>query len=363
MRLRRTGRNDHVPMSSLSIADSYADHELVQVVTDRASGLRAVIAVHSTQAGPGMGGIRRTTYASIGHALIDALRLSRAMTLKNVTAGLPLGGAKAVVIDDGRGDAHERLAALGRAIDRLGGRYVGAEDIGTTPEDMEELAAYTSYVAGRPVAAGGSGDPSPATARTVLHACLAALRPAPGPRALQGISAGIVGVGKVGAALAHSLHALGADLVVSDTDRERVTGLAADLGATVLPTEALLAQPLDLVAPCAEGALLDASVVAGLRARVVCGAANNQLVSDDLAEELHERRILYVPDFVANAGGIVQVGGEHLGWDAARIEEGLKAAEARCDTLLDDARAADVPPLKRAAQLAASRLSGLEAVA
>ncbi|WP_187369141.1 Glu/Leu/Phe/Val dehydrogenase [Baekduia soli] len=346
-------------MSDLSIDAAFDDHEVVELVHDPQTGLRAIIAVHCTAPGPAMGGIRRMDYRSVEDALIDVLRLSRAMTAKNVMAGLPLGGGKTVMIDRGDPADPRQLAALGEAIGRLDGRYAGAEDIGTGPADMDVIARHTRHVVGRPASSGGSGDPSPTTARTVLHACLSALRRPREAGALEGIRAGVQGVGKVGAALARGLHALGADVVVADASAGRAERLADELQAAVAAPAALLDMKLDLLAPCAVGGVIDRPVAGRIRARVVCGAANNQLTIPGLADVLHERGVLYVPDYVANCGGIIQVGGEYLGWTPDKVEASVTAAIARCDDLLSDARTSGLPPAAQADLVVARRLEQL----
>lgn len=338
------------------------DHELVRVVRDEQAGLLAVIAIHSTALGPAMGGVRRRAYPSLDDAVADALRLSAAMTLKNSVAGLPLGGGKSVIVDARPEASDALLDAFAEAIDRLEGRYVAAEDIGTTPCDMDRIARRTRWVAGQSEAAGGNGDPSPSTALTVFGALTAAARERWGSDELAGRTVGVLGVGKVGGALARRASEAGARLLLADALPERAQALADALpDARTLPSEELLARPLDVLAPCATGGLLTPELAARLDAAIVCGAANNVLLDDDVADRLAERGILYVPDFVANAGGIVHVGGAFLGWDAERIEAAVVAAALRAGGVLGEARARSVTPLTVAYERARARLEGVAA--
>jgi len=333
-----------------------AGHEHVQVVHDARAGLLCVVAVHSTALGPAMGGVRRTSYPDLDAALRDALALSSAMTLKNSAAGLPLGGGKSVIVDGAPRASAELLDGFAAVVDALGGRYVAAEDIGTTPGDMDALAQRTRWVAGVSPAQGGTGDPSPSTAATVFGAIEQAVRVAHGSADLAGRRVGVLGAGKVGGALVELLAARGAELLVADLDRARLADVAARTGARAVAVEELLEARLDVLAPCARGGVIARDTVGRLRAGIVCGAANNILADDALADDLHAQGILYVPDFIANAGGIVQVGGEFLGWSGERRAEALAAAIARTGTVLDEAAADGVPPLHVALRTAAARL-------
>jgi glutamate dehydrogenase/leucine dehydrogenase len=333
------------------------DHELVRVVRDEQAGLLAVVAVHSTALGPSMGGVRRRAYASLDEAVTDALRLSAAMTLKNSAAGLPLGGGKSVIVDASAAASGALLDAFADALEQLGGRYVAAEDIGTSPRDMDRIAARTRWVAGQSEAHGGNGDPSPSTAVTVFGALRAAADARWGTDELAGRAVGVLGVGKVGGALARLAAEAGAQLVLADALPGRAEALAAELpGALAVTPQELVERRLDVLAPCATGGLLTPELADRLDAEIVCGAANNMLLTDAVADRLALRGVLYVPDFVANAGGIVHVGGAFLGWDEARIETCVQASIARAGEVLAEAQARGVTPLAVAHERAQARL-------
>ncbi len=287
-------------------------HEQVVGFADASVGLRGIIAVHSTALGPSLGGIRFWRYASDAEALHDVLRLSTAMTMKAAVAGLRQGGGKAVVHWDDprreRDDAFRR--ALGRAVHLLGGRYVAAEDVGATQADMDGIFRETPWVTGIDPACGGSGDPSPVTAWGVLHGMHAACAEAFGERDLAGRRVVIQGVGHVGAHLARLLVDAGADVAVADIDAVRADRIAAESGCVAIAAGEALSMPCDILAPCALGGVLTVSSVAALRCAIICGAANNQLADDAADDALARRAILYVPDFVANAGGIVNIAHE-----------------------------------------------------
>jgi leucine dehydrogenase len=299
-------------------------HEQVVMVADARIGLRAMIAIHSTVLGPALGGVRFWHYASEHDALVDVLRLSAAMTMKAAVAGLRQGGGKAVVLwepDRVRGDDIRR--ALGRAIDLLGGRYLAAEDVGATQADMDAIARETPWVTGIDPAAGGSGDPSPLTALGVVHAMEAAAEAAFGAAALDGLRVLVQGAGSVGAHLTRLLVDRGASVAVADVDGSRVAHVAAECDVDVVPPQHVLETECDVLAPCALGGVLTVDTVATLRCAVVCGAANNQLLDDAAGQALHDRGIVYAPDFVANAGGIVNIAQEWAtgGYARARAEE------------------------------------------
>jgi ferredoxin/flavodoxin---NADP+ reductase len=332
-------------------------HELVRIARDDAAGLLAVIAIHSTALGPAMGGVRRRTYTDFDDAVADALRLSAAMTLKSSAAGLPFGGGKSVIVDARAEAADAVLDSFAEAVERLDGRYIVAEDIGTTPRDMDRIAARTRWVAGRSAANGGNGDPSPSTASTVFGAMRAAAEDRWQSDELAGRVVGVLGVGKVGDALARLAARAGARLVLADTVLGRAERLADKLpDALALAPDELLGRPLDVLAPCATGCLLTPELADQLDVEIVCGAANNILRDDGIAERLAERGILYLPDFIANAGGIIHVGGGFLGWEAARIEACMTGAIVRAAEVLAEGRARGVTPLKVANELATARL-------
>ena len=290
-------------------------HEALYFVTDEKSGLRAIIAMHSTHLGPAAGGTRLWHYADDADALTDALRLSRGMSYKNAMAGLPLGGGKAVVLaDKDRTKTPEMLAAFGRAVNQLGGKYVTAEDVGMSVQDMIEISRQTKFVAGLPVAGGAvGGDPGPHTSLGVFLGVKAAVKRALGKDSLAGLHIAMQGAGSVAGGVCRHAAAEGAKLSIADVDAARVEALAAETGGTVVAPDQLLSLDADVVSPCALGAILTADSIAALNAPVVAGGANNQLATPEDGQRLQDRGILYAPDYVINAGGIINVSTEYLG--------------------------------------------------
>ena len=310
-------------MSVFSAAD-FDGHEQVVFCSDAGSGLRAVIAIHNCHRGPALGGCRMWPYASEHDAVRDALRLSRGMTYKSAMARLPLGGGKAVVIGDPRRDKSRALhEALAHAVDRLGGRYIVAEDSGTTVADMQLMRHFTPHVAGveERITANGiqSGDPSPATAYGVFVGIRAAVRIRLGQDSLTGLRVALQGVGHVGLALARRLEAAGARLWITDVRREALSRAARELAATVVEPQEIFGLDVDLFAPCALGAVIDDQTLPRLKAAIVAGAANNQLAEARHDAELFRRGILYAPDYVINAGGIIDIHYERSGYDHAAV--------------------------------------------
>jgi len=330
----------------------------------RRSGLYTVIAVHSTARGPSLGGCRIWGYGDSRAAVRDALRLARAMTSKSAVAGLPLGGGKGVIMLPAEAPTlaparrRDTLLDFGDSVAQLGGRYVTAEDVGTSDGDMTVIAEQTEHVAGLAPERGGSGDPSPWTALGVETAIRVACERLWGTGDLAGRRIAVIGLGHVGGTLARGLAAGGAALVLADLAPAK-RALAAELGAAwAEPGDALRAQ-VDVVAPCALGGVLDHESVPALRCRAVVGAANNQLASDDLAAELHARGILWAPDFVANAGGIINIAVELEpgGYAPERARTRVLAIGDTLRTVLDMAEAAGTTPLAAAHELARHRLA------
>lgn len=319
-------------------------HEQVIFCADADAGLRAVIAIHDTTLGPALGGCRMWPYASDAEALTDALRLSRGMTYKSAMARLPLGGGKSVIIGNPRTAKTEALLrAMGRSVERAGGRYIVAEDSGTTVADMTVMARETAHVAGihdKATGDGGrrSGDPSPATAYGVFVGLKAAVRHALGLTDLDGLRVAVQGVGNVGGHLARLLKDAGARLILADIDAARVMVLSRELGAEAATVDSIFDADVDVFAPCALGAVLNDDTIPRLRCRVVAGAANNQLGRPHHGEEVRRRGILYAPDYVINAGGIIDIHHERIGYDPERairhietIGPTLEAIFARAD--------------------------------
>jgi leucine dehydrogenase len=337
------------------------EHEQLLVRRGTRSGLYCVVAVHSTVRGPSLGGCRMWRYDDTAAGVADALRLARAMTYKAACAGLPLGGGKGVIMPrDGAPQGRPRrdvLLDFGETVDAVGGAYITAEDVGTSSRDMTVIAESTSHVSGLAQARGGSGDPSPYTALGVQAAVLASCERAFGSTSLKGRSVSVVGLGSVGLRLARLLARRGASLVVSDID-ERKRADADKLGARWLPPDRALVAEVDVLAPCALGGVLNEDTVPRLQAPVIAGAANNQLAADSVADLLARRDILWAPDFVANAGGIINISVElePEGYDPRRARSRVQAIG---DTLraIYDAAAGGATPLTAAMELARRRLA------
>ncbi len=294
----------------------FDDHEGVHLFSDRDSGLSAIIAVHSSKLGPAAGGVRFWHYADPHAAITDALRLSRGMSYKNAMADLPMGGGKGVVLADRPGAeiTTAQLEAFGRAVESLSGKYVTAEDVGMSEARMKIVATQTRHVSGLPVAAGSAGgDPGPVTARGVYLGVKAAAKRGLGADGMRGVRVAIQGVGSVGGGLARLLAADGAKLTLADVNAERARALAAELGADAVDADAILGLDADLFSPNALGAILTEQSIPMLKVKVVAGGANNQLATRADGHRLHDAGILYAPDYVINAGGIINVGLEYLG--------------------------------------------------
>ena len=320
----------------------FDDHEGVHLFTDPASGLQAVIAIHSTHLGPAAGGVRFWHYPTSDGAITDALRLSRGMSFKNAMAGLPMGGGKGVVLAAAGGGAitSAQLEAFGRSVESLGGRYVTAEDVGMSEASMKIIAGHTRHVSGLPVAAGSAGgDPGPYTARGVYLGVKAAAKRGLQANDMRGVRVAIQGVGSVGGGLARLLAADGAVLTLADVDTRRAESLAAELGASAVPAEAILSVEADVVSPNALGAILTEQSIATLKAPVVAGGANNQLATREDGRRIHERGIVYAPDYVINAGGIINVGLEYLGQgDEAEVNARIDRIPSRLDEVWDESQ-------------------------
>ncbi len=303
-------------------------HEDLTFAHDPATGLRAIIAIHSTRRGPALGGCRIHSYETEAHAITDALRLSQGMTLKAAIAGLPLGGGKAVIWTDAdRPKTAEMMQAFGRAVDRLGGRYITAEDVGATVADMDAVSMSTAHVAG---VSRGIGDPSPYTARGVFLCLEAAWRHKTG-RDLDGAHVAVKGLGNVGFKLCQLLQAAGARLTVADINPEALARAKATLGASVAPVADIHRTEADIFAPCALGADLSAERIADIGARLICGAANNQLATTADDAHLAAAGIAYCPDYLVNAGGLIAVASGKLGYG---VEEVSARVEALPQTLI-----------------------------
>ena len=331
------------------------EHERVVVRQDAETGLRLVIAVHSTVLGPALGGMRLRAYpGGLPEALEDVLGLARTMTLKASAAGLDLGGGKAVMLDDGRADMREaRMRAAAKAVDELAGAYITAEDIGTTTADMDLISRHTRWAVGRSAENGGRGDPSPVTAETVMRALERGLAAATGSAELEGRSVGVIGVGKVGAPLARRLAGAGATVIACDVDSERLGTLVEEGIVEPAPSaEALFVREFDVLAPCAAGGAIDEHVAC----KVVCGAANNPLASSQVADRLAARGVLYVPDFLANCGGLINCSAELTHAGDADVAAHVATAMGRLAEALEESRRTGQPPAAVAERHALERV-------
>lgn len=334
-------------------------HEEVWRIEDADSGLKGFIALHSTARGPAAGGLRMRVYDSDDAALADVLNLSRGMSYKNAAADLPLGGGKAVIMGDPATDKTPALLrAMGRAVETLQGRYWTAEDMGMTPADMNEVARETRYVAGRDEGSHASGDPSPVTARGVLGAMKTGAARAFDSADLNGRTVAVQGLGHVGWHLCRMLHDEGAALIVADMDAARADLTARDFDAEIASPDIVHAVEADIFAPCAIGGILNAQTVPQIRARMVAGAANNQLATPDDADRLHTSGILYLPDYVANGGGIINVAAEilHIADRTTWVEEKLAALQATMARILARAGGEGTSPAHLADHIVAERM-------
>jgi valine dehydrogenase (NAD+) len=347
------------PLAVFERSDELRDagHEQIVFCRDESTGLRAIIAIHDTTLGPGLGGTRFYPYAHESLALTDALRLSEGMTYKAAAAGMPLGGAKAVIIGDpATVKTDGLLEAYGRFVESLGGRYYTAADVGTTSTDLDVVGRTSSHVVGRTTTAGGSGDSGYATALGVFSAMQAAAAVSWGGNGLADKVVGVEGIGKVGRHLVTLLLAVGARVVVSDPRPSALDDLR-ESASRVQRAESVLAEQLDVYAPCALGASLTATTVDQLAARVVCGAANNQLAEAGVAQRLKERSILWVPDYVANAGGLIQVGGELTDDRREDVLARVRRIEHTVGQILRSAIDGDVTTSEAARRVVAGRLA------
>jgi valine dehydrogenase (NAD+) len=336
-----------------------SDHEQVVYCQDRASGLRAIIAIHSTALGPSLGGTRFYPYRSQSQALDDVLRLSRGMTYKNALAGLDLGGGKAVIIGDPATSKSEALLrAFGRFVQSLHGRYITACDVGTYSVDMNDVARETTFVTGRTTEHGGAGDSSVLTAFGVYQGMRACAQHTWANPSLRGRRVGIEGVGKVGRHLVAHVLAEGADVVVCDPNDAAVHALlnAHPEVKVVADSKALIAEPLDIYAPCALGGSLTEESVQSMSARIVCGAANNQLQSESVATLMADRSIVYAPDFCVNAGGVIQVADELQGFDFERAKQRASAIFDTTARVLEVADQRSITPEDAALEVARERI-------
>jgi leucine dehydrogenase len=337
--------------------DTY-DYGEVHIKLDKATGLRAIVAIHDTRLGPALGGCRFIHYDSDEAALVDALRLARGMTYKAAVAGLPHGGGKSVIIRPAQHfDRVALFRAFGRFIDDLRGHYITAEDSGTGLEDMEVIRAVTKWVTGVDPSHGGSGDPSPFTALGVRRGIEASVEHKLGRTTLSGVHVAVQGVGHVGYHLCRELHASGAKLTVADVDALKAERAHREFGAKVVPLDAIFDVDCEVFAPCALGSALNDATIPRLKARIVAGAANNQLAVPRNGDDLHARGILYAPDYAINAGGLVNVAQEVIGYDEAKAREHTMKIHDTMTEIFRRSDALKAPTYKVADMLAEERLA------
>lgn len=339
------------------------DYEQLLFCQDKRAGLKAVIAVHDTTLGPALGGTRMWPYDNEEAAIEDALRLAKGMTYKNAASGLNLGGGKAVIIGDSHKDKSEELfRAFGRYIQSLNGRYITAEDVGTTVDDMELIHQETDYVTGISAASGSSGNPSPVTAYGVYRGMKAAVRAAFGSDSLEGKTVAVQGVGHVAYHLCKHLREEGAQLIVTDIDKAAVNRAVEDFGAKAVDPDEIYGVDCDVFAPCALGAVINDRTIPQLKARVIAGSSNNQLKDDWHGDQIHEMGIAYAPDYVINSGGVINVADELNGYNHERA---MKKVEGVYDNVADVFKIAErdqIPTYAAANRLAEERIERIKNV-
>jgi len=352
------GRERAIMVEVLSRMAS-SNHEEVVFVQDDSANLRGIIGIHSTVLGPALGGLRVWNYTNEHDAIEDVLRLSEGMTYKAAAANLKLGGGKAVIIADPHKDkSPEMFRSLGRFVQRLNGRYITAEDVGSSVEDMKYLRQTTEYVTGTDTQDGGSGDPSPTTANGVLESIQACVEEVMGIDSLRGVRISVQGVGHVGYRLCRLLHEAGAELVITDVYAPNIDRAEKDFDARVVSPNEIYEQDVDVFAPCALGAIINDATLPLLKCRIVAGSANNQLMDiEKHGRELHDRGILYAPDFVANAGGLINIYYRDIlgkpcseeAWSPTGIYENMKK-------VISISRSEEIPTFEAANRLALSRI-------
>lgn len=333
------------------------DYEQLVFCHDKQSGLKAIIAIHDTTLGPALGGTRMWTYESEEAAIEDALRLARGMTYKNAAAGLNLGGGKTVIIGDPRKDKSEELfRAFGRYVQGLNGRYITAEDVGTTVSDMDLIHEETNYVTGISPAFGSSGNPSPVTAYGVYRGMKAAAKAAFGTDSLEGKVIAIQGVGNVAYNLCRHLHEEGATLIVTDIHKESVKRAVDEFGASAVDPNEIYGVDCDIYAPCALGAVINDETIPQIKAKVIAGAANNQLKDTKHGDILHKMGIIYAPDYVINAGGVINVADELYGYNRDRAMKKVELVYTNIEKVIEISKRDGIPTYLAADRMAEERI-------
>ncbi|UPM55745.1 Leu/Phe/Val dehydrogenase [Gottfriedia acidiceleris] len=334
------------------------DYEQVVFCQDKESGLKAIIAIHDTTLGPALGGTRMWTYETEEAAIEDALRLAKGMTYKNAAAGLNLGGGKTVIIGDPRKDKNEAMfRAFGRYIQGLNGRYITAEDVGTTVADMDLIREETDFVTGISPSFGSSGNPSPVTAYGVYRGMKAAAKEAFGTDSLEGKVIAVQGVGNVAFNLCRYLHEEGAKLIVTDINKESVQRAVEEFGATAVDPDDIYSVECDIYAPCALGATINDKTIPQIKARVIAGAANNQLKETRHGDLIHELGIVYAPDYVINAGGVINVADELYGYNRERAMKKVEGVYDNIAKVIEISKRDGIPTYLAADRLAEERIA------
>ena len=340
-------------------------HEQIVFCQDERSGLRAIIAVHNTILGPSLGGTRMWSYKSEAEAIKDVLRLSRGMTYKSAISGLNLGGGKAVIIGDARKDKSEALfRRFGKFVDSLGGKYITAEDVGISPRDISYVAMETDHVAGLPIAQGGSGDPSPVTAQGVYMGMKGAAKFAYGSDSLAGKKVAVQGVGHVGAYLVEKLVKEGAKVTITDIHEDSIQALTSKFSLDVVKPENIYDVDMDIYAPCALGATVNDETIHKLKCSIIAGAANNQLAQEEVhGKILLEKGIVYAPDFLVNAGGIINCYAEVAGFDSDWSMDETEKIYLTTQEILKKSRDENIPTYLAANRMAEARIEAVRNLA
>lgn len=346
-------------MEILKYMENY-DYEQLVICQDKASGLKAIIAIHDTTLGPALGGCRMWNYNSEAEAIEDALRLARGMTYKNAAAGLNLGGGKTVIIGDPFHDKNEAMfRALGRFIQSLNGRYITAEDVGTTVADMDIIHEETDYVTGISPAFGSSGNPSPVTAYGVYLGMKAVAKEKLGVNTLANVRVAVQGLGNVAYTLCEYLHKEGAKLIVTDINEMAVQRVVNDFGATAVAPEEIYSVDAEIFAPCALGGIVNDTTIPQFKFKVIAGSANNQLQSSTHGQLLHEMGILYAPDYVINAGGVINVADELYGYNRERAMKRVETIYESLQKIIEISKTQNIPTYLAANRLAEQRIETL----
>ncbi len=332
--------------------------EQVVFCNDVETGLKAIIAIHDTTLGPALGGVRMWNYNCEEEALHDVLRLAKGMTYKNAVAGLNLGGGKAVIIGDPKKDKSEALfRSFGRFVETLNGRYITAEDVGTFEEDMDYIHMETEYVTG--TSRKGAGDPSPVTALGIYYGMKQAAKEAFGSDSLKGLTIAVQGVGQVAYHLCKHLHEEGAELIVTDINEEAVERAVKEFAATSVKPDEIYDVDCDIFSPCALGGIINDETIPRLKAKVIAGSANNQLEKEEHGRILHEKGILYAPDYVINAGGVINVAEELAGYNRQRALHKVKSIYNILETVFEISRQKNIPTSIAANELAEKRIKSM----